>query len=324
MKTDRLFSVQALRGFSALAVAWFHLTNGYPWDFVRWSGAYGYLGLFVFFVISGFVIPYSLHGMNYRGPTDFPRFILRRIVRLEPPYLASIVLVIALWYLSASMPSFRGHQPELIPGQLASHVFYFIPFTKYSWLQPIYWTLFYEFCFYVTVGMTYPLIAASSPIIVAALIATTAAASMLFPGINLALLFVTGLIGFRYFIGRDEGVTFIVLIIGCVAAMMLRIDTLTAAAATATIVIILFVRVPEWPALYWLGAISYSLYLIHVPIGGRIVNLTYRVTAGHQWLEATASLAALVISIAAAFLYWKAIEQPSQKMSQTILPVDGR
>jgi peptidoglycan/LPS O-acetylase OafA/YrhL len=41
------------------------------------------------FVIFGFIIPYSLHRSQYKL-LYFPRFLLRRLVRLEPPYLLHV------------------------------------------------------------------------------------------------------------------------------------------------------------------------------------------------------------------------------------------
>src|SRR5436190_8707485 len=103
MKTDKLSNVEALRGLASLAVAWFHLTNQYDWNAVRWSGRFGYLGVDCFFVISGFIIPYSLHRAGYTIG-GFPRFMARRLVRLEPPYLVAIALIIALAYVSTWAP----------------------------------------------------------------------------------------------------------------------------------------------------------------------------------------------------------------------------
>ncbi len=57
------------------------------------SGKYGYLGVDIFFVISGFVIPWSLYRTRY-AIRDYPRFLLKRNVRLYPPYLASIAISI--------------------------------------------------------------------------------------------------------------------------------------------------------------------------------------------------------------------------------------
>ena len=91
---NRVVVIDVLRGFAALAVTWFHLTNIYEWSWLRHSGNYGWLGVEVFFVLSGFVIPYSI-AHTYRGYThaDFPSFFVRRVVRLEPPYILSILFV---------------------------------------------------------------------------------------------------------------------------------------------------------------------------------------------------------------------------------------
>ena len=69
-RSARLTTPDCLRGMAAAGVAWFHITNGNP-EFsppalLKASGAHGWLGVEVFFVISGFVIPYALHAARYR------------------------------------------------------------------------------------------------------------------------------------------------------------------------------------------------------------------------------------------------------------------
>lgn len=41
MPAGRIESVEVLRGLAALAVTWFHLTNGYDYNWVRASGSHG-------------------------------------------------------------------------------------------------------------------------------------------------------------------------------------------------------------------------------------------------------------------------------------------
>ncbi len=162
-RTERMLripSIEYLRGLASISVAWFHLTNQYPYDWVRWSGNFGHLGVEVFFVISGCVVPLSL---NYTAEVytlkKFPRFLFRRIVRLEPPYILSVILSVVLWYLSSKAPNFHGQPPQSNPWQILSHILYIIPFTSYGWLQPVYWTLGVEFIFYLLIGVLFPLIA---------------------------------------------------------------------------------------------------------------------------------------------------------------------
>src|ERR1700704_2847705 len=113
---QQIFTIEALRGMAALLVTWFHMTNTYSLDWVRYSGFYGWLGVDMFFVISGFIIPYSLHRSQYKL-AYFPHFLLRRLVRLEPPYLVSIALVLILWELAARSPGFGGAPPSYSLGQ---------------------------------------------------------------------------------------------------------------------------------------------------------------------------------------------------------------
>ena len=58
-----------------------------------------------------------------------------------------------------------------------------------------------------------------------------------------------------------------------------------------------------------LGAISFSLYLLHVPVGGKIVNLGLRWLAGPGG-HLVLSLIALAGSLLAATLFWRFVERP--------------
>ena len=40
---QQIFTVEALRGIAALSVTWFHMTNTYTLDWVRYSGFHGWL-----------------------------------------------------------------------------------------------------------------------------------------------------------------------------------------------------------------------------------------------------------------------------------------
>src|SRR5947209_12608451 len=93
--------VGALRGFAALAVCWFHFTFGQT-PGLKWTGQYGWLGVHTFFVISGFIIPYSLYQYRY-SIRDYLRFVGKRLARLHPPYLASIAVVIATYLATVAI-----------------------------------------------------------------------------------------------------------------------------------------------------------------------------------------------------------------------------
>jgi len=80
---------------------------------------------------------------------------------------------------------------------------------------------------------------------------------------------------------------------------------------------IMFIDVPRIRILGFLGAISYSLYLIHVPIGGRVVNIGRRFVDGPVQ-EFVLSMAALAVSLMVATLFWKYIEEPAKRASKRV------
>ena len=66
---NRVDIVNALRAFAAIFVAWGHFSLGQG-TWLSWSGRYGYTGVYIFFVISGFIIPYSLY--RRQRPNEHP------------------------------------------------------------------------------------------------------------------------------------------------------------------------------------------------------------------------------------------------------------
>ncbi|HEY6329603.1 MAG TPA: acyltransferase family protein, partial [Blastocatellia bacterium] len=124
---SRVSTVDSLRGIACLAVCWFHFTNGSPTflpaGLLKSSAVYGRLGPVVFFVISGFVVPYSLSRNAYRL-SNYPTFLLKRVIRLHPPYLVSIGAIILIGLVSSKVPGYRGDPFTLSATQLVLHFGY--------------------------------------------------------------------------------------------------------------------------------------------------------------------------------------------------------
>jgi peptidoglycan/LPS O-acetylase OafA/YrhL len=156
-----IHTLDLLRGIAALMVVIVHFAGtgflGESW-IAKVSG-YGQHGVMIFFVISGFIIPYALSKKNYLRK-DFQEFMIRRLARLNPPYYASLFLTIGFSYC-VSIFSTGNLNNSLVVFDLWKiflHLTYLIPFTSEAWYNNIYWTLAIEFQYYLLIGLFYPFI----------------------------------------------------------------------------------------------------------------------------------------------------------------------
>ncbi|MFF4792085.1 acyltransferase family protein [Streptomyces sp. NPDC001276] len=160
---DRLAALDGLRFLAALSVVLFHFVGqtpeamkgiwGRPYQslFPELHGylAFGRLGVDLFFLISGFVICMSAWG---RTPRDF---FISRVTRLYPMYWIAILMSACVIYF-ADTPFGHPH-PRVL---LANFTMLQTPLGV-SNLDPVYWTLWPELCFYLTFavvvwkGLTY-------------------------------------------------------------------------------------------------------------------------------------------------------------------------
>ncbi|MEO7166210.1 MAG: acyltransferase [Chthoniobacterales bacterium] len=321
-QSGRNATLDVLRGLASLAVCWFHLTNGnvhfLPDGLLKASGAYGWLGVDVFFVISGFIIPFALSRADYHVG-DYPIFLLKRVLRLDPPYLVAIGVIIGLGYLSSATPGFQGQKFNVSLPQLLSHLGYANAFLHYQWLSPVFWTLAIEVQYYLLVGLFFPLLADRNRWRVSALMLPALILPFLIPQryyiFHWLFLFMMGIATFRF---RRELISLrsYLVILGLLAACTVATDDIpVAATAMVTACIIAFTQWSKAPAvLLFLGHISYSLYLLHVPVGGRVINLGLRL-GSNMFVKALVLSIALAASIAAAWALHRWVELPAQKWS---------
>ena len=138
-KPGRVVVLDSLRGLASFLVAWFHFVTfffqrpgdneGHPF------GLHGHLGVQMFFVISGFVIPFSLHGSGYTIQSA-GRFMLKRLARLHPPYLASIAFTLAVAFAANRVIS--GSNYYYTPATVVANSFLAAPMFGLRWMSPAY------------------------------------------------------------------------------------------------------------------------------------------------------------------------------------------
>jgi peptidoglycan/LPS O-acetylase OafA/YrhL len=99
----------------------------------------------MFFVISGIVIPLSMIKSDYKLQY-WGRFLLKRFARLEPPYIAGILIAIAYFQIRRFIPGTSSEDMMITYKELLLHLGYMIPFVEGArWAVPSLWTLSIEF-----------------------------------------------------------------------------------------------------------------------------------------------------------------------------------
>ncbi len=151
---NRLGHIDALRGFAALLVVWQHTAE----IFVRLPGVaergtlladvsssvdFGRIGIICFFLISGFVIPFSLKPDSTQPVRNFA---IRRFCRLFPVYWLSVALIFLLGPL-------WGQSSDT--GQLWANITMLQTFFGEQHMQGLYWTLQVELVFYLLCAVAF-------------------------------------------------------------------------------------------------------------------------------------------------------------------------
>ncbi|MEI6882921.1 MAG: acyltransferase [Bacteroidota bacterium] len=323
-KLGYLSSLDLLRGLAALAVCYFHFTHGNPEflsksNILYVSGRFGFLGVDVFFVISGFVIPYAMYRGSYHLK-DFGRFLTKRVVRIEPPYLVSIVLVIFLNWVSTLSPYYRGAALNINFEALALHLGYLNAFFNFPWVNDVYWTLAIEFQYYLLIALLFPLLVHPEKKFSYGVLLIFGISGFFLTSHNFifnhSLLFIVGILLFQFQIGYLSKKEFGAFLLIALIMIFVKFDKRYLVAALLPYFFITYFEFNDRVSKF-LGNISYSLYLVHIPIGGRIIN----VCEGHikdEFIRSVFVFIAFFVSIASAWLFYKFIEKPFIGISKRI------
>jgi peptidoglycan/LPS O-acetylase OafA/YrhL len=140
----RLAWLDALRGIAALCVVFDHLTYSVfqplRHSVYHWFDP-GQYGVFVFFLVSGYIVPASLERKgSVRG------FWISRVFRLYPLYLFAVGAMVVLW--ASGMGSLAGMNVDPVTDSFAN-VFMLQSVLWGSALPNVVWSLAYEMVFYL-------------------------------------------------------------------------------------------------------------------------------------------------------------------------------
>jgi len=155
LPASRLTSIDALRGIAALGVVLYHAVSQtagavpnnlfqYPVRLIQFLGSFGYVGVFLFFVISGFCIHLQWARARATGQPQqikFGEFWRRRLRRLYPPYLITLALFLIITALTAGINVTHFFVYDVVMHLLMFHNL--DPHTCYS-INGVFWTLAVE------------------------------------------------------------------------------------------------------------------------------------------------------------------------------------
>jgi peptidoglycan/LPS O-acetylase OafA/YrhL len=146
---ERYYEVDLIRFLAAVSVVFYHYTfRGYAMEglpslsfpFLANIFKYGYLGVDLFFMISGFVI--LLTAMN----TDIKGFVISRVSRLYPAFWVSVTISAIVIVLIGGDRYFVEVKQYLANLSMVSGYF------GVKAVDGVYWTLLVEIKFYLLVG----------------------------------------------------------------------------------------------------------------------------------------------------------------------------
>jgi len=306
---------------AAISVCLFHIVNSNP-AFIAAANPiakickYGYLGVDVFFIISGFIICYSL-------PADYnlknlPVFVKKRLIRVEPSYLVSIIFTLLVAYIAA----LYTHNPinDVSWVNLLYHIGYINNFTTNTYINVVYWTLGIEFQFYILIGLLFGIINRSIFWLAFVIITFLSLSFISIKGTSLIFgelpLFCVGILIFYINFSERYSKPILIFLLIVTFGLIAHNDLSTFIVSVFTIAVIL-IPMRRYKVINFLATISYSLYLTHVPIGGRVINWSLRFVKTdiqRYWIIALT----LGVSIITAYFFYIFIERWTTNISKKI------
>jgi peptidoglycan/LPS O-acetylase OafA/YrhL len=318
----RLAVLDALRGLAALWVGLFHFTRngdfneGFPADMpLKWLGTYGWLGVYVFFVISGFILPWTMARGGYRL-RDYGRFLWKRVLRLHPLYLVSVgAMLVPFLFHSAGTMAARTW------ADWWPHFFYLNDALHRPWLMEIYWTLALEAQYYLAIGLFFPLLQHRHAVVrwtvMAALILLPLWADQFRTVQMFSALFAMGILTCQRLNGRIGPMAHALSLLACGLVTWRVMGWPQALTGLLTAVAIASVPLHH-RVLEWLGTVSYPFYLFHSVVAGLLMPWLAMMPRG-PWQDTAAVLGLFAISLGLSWGLHRVVERPSMRWSSAVL-----
>jgi peptidoglycan/LPS O-acetylase OafA/YrhL len=315
----RLQELDSLRGIACLMVFFFHHSIRFIPDDKHYIFHFGYLGVQLFFMISGFVIFLTLERSNWLD------FVVHRFTRLYPAYWICVLITFFVMNLSP-------FSIERIP----NFMLYFNLTMFQHWfgirdLDLAYWTLNLELSFYVIMTIVLLMDRLKNYIAITIAMLLPMWLKFFFPEIvpsdlfhwltflSAAHLFAAGIL--FYHIYKREGkatITEIALLLCCLLSQVIAKPVFNYIEFIHVVLFFFLFLLLTRNKLHWIknrvlifyGQISYILYLIHENVGLELLKL-FEFIGITDWYLSRGLL--LLFFTGFSYLIFSYLEQPLQK-----------
>lgn len=341
-------SLNHWRGLAALGVVLFHGFGSiraqqlpvHTWvQPLKCLADYGWLGVHLFFVISGYCIAVSVQRalQQNRGITEF---LADRILRIYPTYWAACLLALAT-HAAASLqnPQVLAANLPASGRQWLANLLLIEPYLQVPTLLLVSWSLVYEVTFYLVAAAGMGLLRTGVPAVLIGGSACLLAIVGHFGPWNGPLYFtnywgefLAGVCVCGAVTATHSGLVCCLLLIPCLLATAVWPGwpgaTPSGAMPVAAVFALLLFALHRWDRqiadyaplrwLAWIGTFSYSLYLTHMFLGLRLVNLAGRWIGSDSLWQALLQPAACGLSVGLAWLFFRLVEQPMEAVRKRL------
>ncbi len=298
---------------------------------LRSVAMYGYLGVSVFFVISGFVIAYSAEGRTATG------FAIARFSRIYPTFIFCMTLTFSA-ILIAGVPRF-----DATLEQWAGNLAVAAPMVGQPYMDSAYWSLVVEIVFYVWVSVLIGcgLFPRRIDTLVLLWLGISIANELTVDAVVMEKVFLaddsgffaTGLLIYEHYRGRRDTVLYALLALAIGTATFQAVhklghltqqnidlfDQWVAAAITLASIAVIFLatRLRNIPlpagVIAGAGGLTYPFYLLHQKLG----YVTFY-AIGPAYPVVTATLIVIAIALLS-WAIWRYVERQVQQRTKTAL-----
>ena len=332
-------SLDHWRGFAALWVMLFHgFASGYdklvhpivePLKFIAKPG---WLGVHIFFVISGYCIAASAYKIVVKNRTPW-YFLKNRILRLFPVYWLAFILTIAINLIASpfNRTGFWDNLPHTWQSWVGN-IFLIQPYIKEPYYVVVYWSLVVEIAFYllVVILLIFANLSNNRNAIFAGLVL-----AFISPFISIKEIaflhywgeFVCGILLFTTLLFKNNNkehlkkislfVIFALITISIIVIITGKNNNqLWYSGIFSLLLYYLYLfdgKIDSIRQINWLkftGAMSYALYLLHVPFQGRVINLGNRFVSTDSLGYLLLQILGWLVAIAISYIFYTIAEKP--------------